>query len=279
MFSLLTFFSLVLGAIFGSFLLVVSLRHNTGKSLQGRSACFSCNTNLRWYELIPLVSYLIQGGRCRTCGSHIATETLWVELSTAITFMMLSLRGLFSLAYDSFALDIPYLIATLFLFVAFSVLVIIFLYDLRHKIIPDSFSLVFALLALGGSFLFGFSHGIFTYVGFHLPDLVHVLGGILVPLPFYLIWKFSHGRLIGLGDPKLMVGMGFLLGTLDGLSAVIASFWIATLFIVATFIVDKLLRIQLFGPSKKGIMKREIPFGPFLIIGTLVAIITHLQLF
>jgi prepilin signal peptidase PulO-like enzyme (type II secretory pathway) len=277
MFSLLVLFSFILGAILGSFLLVVSLRHNTGKSLQGRSACFSCNATLHWYELVPVVSYLAQRGRCRSCGSRISQETLWVEFVMGLTFVAISLRGVAAGATSEVVFSNSYLIGSLFLMVLFSILAVVFLYDLRHKIIPDIFSAIFAFAGFIGSFFMTFSYGVFTYTGFQIPSLLHLLGGILVPLPFYLIWKFSNGRLIGLGDPKLMVGIGFLLGTLGGLSAVFVSFWIATLFVFSIFLIDKTLKSKLLGSSKEGIMKREVPFGPFLIVGTFISLITYLQ--
>ncbi len=277
MFSLLVLFSFILGSILGSFLLVVSLRHNTGKSLQGRSACFSCNATLRWYELVPVISYVIQRGRCRSCGSHIPQETLWVEFIMGLSFIAISLRGLTAGASSELIFSTSYFIGSLFLMVLFSILAVVFLYDLRHKIIPDVFSAAFAIVGLLGSFFMSFSYGVFVYTGFQIPSLLHLLGGLLVPLPFYLIWKFSNGRLIGLGDPKLMVGIGFLLGTLGGLSAVFVSFWIATLFIFSIFLIDKTLKSKLLGSSKESIMKREVPFGPFLIIGTFASVITYLQ--
>lgn len=277
MMILLIILSFLLGTILGSFLLVVSLRYQTGKSLQGRSYCFSCGTTLNWYELIPLVSYLAQRGRCRTCSSRIPRETFVTELSLGVVFAGIATRGLF-LGAESLVWTMPYLFGTLFLFVVFSVLALVFLYDMRHKIIPDRLSLIFAVLGLVGMFFFDTSQGVFTFVGPHLPDIWNMVGGVLVPLPFFLIWKFSRGRMMGLGDPKLMVGIGFLLGTFGGFSAVFVSFWVGTLFILSALITEKILGHKLFIRGRKGIMKQEIPFGPFLIIGLLLTIVFNIQL-
>ena len=101
----------------------------------------------------------------------------------------------------------------------------------------------------------------------------------MVPLPFVLIWIFSKGRMIGLGDPKLMVGMGFLLGTSQGFTSVFVSFWIGSLIVISALVTQKVLSKKLFGSTKGGIMKKEVPFGPFLILGTLLTLIFNIQLF
>jgi len=276
MFTLLIIFSLLLGAIMGSFLLVVSLRYNTGMSLQGRSQCFSCAKKLSWYELIPIFSYLVQQGRCRTCSSHIPAETLFAELIVAVTFGLIAVRGLL-VGQEALVWTLPYLIGTFFLFVVFSVLSVIFFYDMRHKIIPDTLSFVFALIAVAGSFFFSFDSGVFIYTGFTLPSIIHVLSGVLVPLPFILIWIFSKGTLMGLGDPKLMVGIGLLLGLSQGFTAVFVSFWVGTLFVISVLLTEKVLSKKLFTAGKKSIMKQEIPFGPFLILGMLVSIVFNIN--
>jgi leader peptidase (prepilin peptidase)/N-methyltransferase len=270
--------SVVLGAIFGSFLLVVALRYNTGKSLQGRSHCFSCRKILTPSELIPIVSYLAQRGRCTKCCSRIPLETLGSELLTAATFGLIAARGLL-VGTPEVIMTIPYLISSLILFALFSVLIVIFFYDIHHKIIPDHLSLTFGILALVSSFFLSLQQGVFIYQGFQVPDLWHLLGGVIVPLPFVLIWIFSKGRLIGLGDPKLMVGMGFLFGTAQGISSVFVSFWLGSLVIFSFIVVQKVLRRELFATSKGGIMKQEIPFGPFLILGTLATVVFNINLF
>lgn len=276
MYTLLTLFSLALGAIMGSFLLVVALRYNTGLSLQGRSRCFSCSKKLSWYELVPILSYLVQRGRCRKCSSYIPAETLVAELLTAVVFVLISLRGVL-VGQEMVVWTLPYLIGSFFLFAIFSLLIVIFFYDMHHKIIPDGLSLSFGILALASTFFFAMDSGVFMYTGFIIPSVYHILAGILVPLPFVLIWVFSKGRMMGLGDPKLMVGMGLLLGITQGFTAVFVSFWVGTLFVIALVTTEKVLSKKLFGPSKKSIMKQELPFGPFLILGTLITIVFNVN--
>ena len=266
-------FGFGLGSIFGSFLNVVALRWNTGKSLNGRSECFSCGHMLGWKDLFPIFSFVFQGGRCRYCSSHISWDHLYSESLTAILFAVIVLRGVIDPALFSTG---NYWIATLFLLVITAVLVVVFLYDIRHKIIPDELSLVFAVLAFVGMFFFGFGDaGVFIAHAFTVPSWEHVVGGLLVPLPFAVLWLVSKGRWIGLGDPKLMVGMGFLFGSIQGLSAVFLSFWIATLYIMTLVIVRFLGSRKLFAYSKHTIMGTEVPFGPFLILSCVIVLVTN----
>ncbi len=277
MLTFISFFSLILGAIVGSFILVVSLRYNTGKSLKGRSQCFSCGKKLSWHELVPLLSYISQQGKCKGCSSRIPKETFLVEASMGLVFLVISLRSFFAGYAIPFTSE--YLLGTLLLMILFSILSIIFIYDLKHKIIPDSLSFLFGILSFFSMFYFGFNNGIYIFTGFSYPILIDVLAGVLVPLPFFLIWLLSKGNMMGLGDPKLMVGIGFLLGLAKGFTAVLVSFWLGTLIIISFLVIEKIVKIKLLGKAKEGIMKQEIPFGPFLVAGTLFTILSNISLF
>ncbi len=266
----------ILGFIFGSFLNVVSLRFNTGKSINGRSMCFSCAKTLSWYELIPVLSWIIQGGRCRSCSSRIPFELLASELITGLFFGLIAARGFFS---NFFILDNSYIMSTAYLLIIASLFIVILFYDLRHKIIPDELSLTFGIIGFLGMFFFAFDGQLYTFVGTHIPSLWYILAGIIVPLPFVLIWVFSKGRLIGLGDPKLMVGMGFLLGLARGFTAVFVAFWIGALFAFALYIINVIFKKRLVLSGKKSIMETEIPFAPFLILGTILTLVFGINLF
>ncbi len=269
-------FSAILGAIIGSFLHVVSLRFHTGKSLGGRSHCLSCGARLRWYELIPLVSWIIQRGRCRHCNAKIPFDVFFAELFSALLFAVIFARSFIS--SHKILLSGDYLFATLYLFVVVSIFLIILFYDVRHKIIPDEFNVVLAILTFVGMFFFRFVDGVFTFVGFHIPSLSHILAGILIPLPFALIWYFSKGKLIGLGDPKLMVSLGFLLGVRYGWSAIFLAFWIGT-FTSFILIGYGVIKKHLSHFSKDAILKREVPFAPYLIIATIITVASAVSIF
>ena len=134
-----TFIFFFFGLIIGSFLNVVIYRFNTGRTLGGRSACMSCMRKLSWYELIPLGSYLVQAGKCRGCKTKISFQYPLVELITGLIFAILFLKFqyLFWTDIGSFSFTIAFYAAI------FSVLMIISVYDLKHKIIPDVLSFVF----------------------------------------------------------------------------------------------------------------------------------------
>lgn len=270
-------FSAGLGLIVGSFLNVVVLRFNTGKSLNGRSMCFSCGHQLSAHDLVPVFSWLSQKGRCRYCSSKVSPRYIIGEISSMLIFGFFALRSYFSSGIWDFSFE--YILTTIGLFVLASILFIIFFYDLDHKIIPDELSFAFGFLGLISLFFFDFSLGYFSYSGFHIPSLIDFLSGLIVPLPFVLVWVFSKGRLIGLGDPKLMVGMGFFLGLSKGFSSVFISFWLGALFALLGFLYNKIRKKTLVSSSKQGIMKQEIPFAPFLILGFVLVFVFGMDIF
>lgn len=215
----------ILGLIVGSFLNVVILRINTGKGLGGRSMCLSCNKTLAWYELIPVVSFIAQRGVCRNCQSRISYQYPLVELITGI-------------AFASVAFHYPLGMNLILWLIMISLSVVIGVYDYYHHMIPVK---PLGLLAITGLLLGG-----------------HLIGAIVVALPFVVLWFISLGKWIGFGDVEIMAIMGLTLGIADGFSAVILAFWIACL-----------VMIPVIGIMKRRKKKRnpQIPFGPFLLIG------------
>ncbi len=216
MFSVYTFmagFLFVFGLIIGSFLNVLILRYNTGKGFGGRSMCFSCGRTLTTRDLFPVLSYLWHGGRCRTCKSRISTQYIIVEVLTGILFVFAYYHNLHLLSSSAsvFALKLAIDCSLMSLFVSMVV------YDMRHKIIPDPAVVLTALLALLGHIILG-----------TLTWSV-VLSGFILATPFYLIWLFSKGTMMGLGDAKLAITIGWLLGISAGFTAVIFGFWLGAL--------------------------------------------------
>ena len=237
-----------LGLLIGSFLNVVILRMNTGRSVVvGRSKCARCSRELAWYELIPVLSFLGLRGKCRTCKQPISFQYALVELVTAIVFVIIYTKIVIVGGFTAAAI-------TLFLFalIIASLLIVITVYDLRHKIIPDNMVYPFILLAL----LAIVWQSVLVPEFRILPALVE---GAVVALPFFLLWHFSKGRLMGFGDVKLMLGIGWLMGLTAGFTVLVLSFWIGG--IIGLFL---LALTRHYG------MKSQIPFGPFLILGLFI---------
>ncbi len=259
MISIITTFFFVFGLIIGSFLNVVILRYNTQRNLGGRSSCMNCQKELLWHELIPVVSYLTLKGRCAHCQSKISIQYPLVELVTGLIF-----AGLFLKFRDIFYVN-TYVFSFTMAFYAtmFSLLIIIAVYDLRHKIIPNTLALFFGALAFLGMFLFS-SSGFYP----HIPSALEFLSGIFIALPFALIWLISRGTWMGLGDAKLALGLGWLLGLSRVLSGVVVAFWSGAI-----------VGLLLIAFSKKHGMKSEIPFAPFLVFGAIIAFLFELHLF
>lgn len=255
-------FIFLLGAIIGSFLNVVIYRFNTGKTIvKGRSICMTCNRTLRWYELIPIVSFLMQSGKCRRCKEVISYQYPIVELLTGLVFALVAYHFLPAL----FVSLLSYLFLVAVFVFLFSLLIVISIYDFRHKIIPDQLVYIFAFV----SFLSIFVNHLTLGSLFIWPSLSYIIAGPLLALPFALLWLLSKGKWMGLGDAKLMLGLGWILGIPLGVASIVLAFWIGT--IVSLFVI--LL-------TKKRIsMKTEIPFAPFLILSAFIVFLFSIDIF
>ncbi|MBI4136239.1 MAG: prepilin peptidase [Candidatus Vogelbacteria bacterium] len=221
----------IFGLIVGSFLNVVIYRYQTGYTVLGRSECLICGKKLKWFELVPVLSFIIQGGRCRVCQAKISWQYPVVELLTAALFL-----GAFWRAGFAFT---PWLIVD---WVILSLLIVITVYDWRHKIIPDHFVYGLIVVALLRSVWLGWAGNA-------------ALVGLALGVFFWLLWFASRGRWLGLGDAKLALGLGLFLGWPTALSAVTLAFWSGALVGLALV------------ASRGYNMKSEVPFAPFLALG------------
>lgn len=264
MILLLTAIFFILGLIIGSFLNVVIYRINTKKSLGGRSACMSCKHQLSWYELIPLFSFLALKGRCLKCKTKISIQYPLVEFTTGLIFLSIFLK------FTSLGMQDISLFSIIFAYYAtlFSLLLVIAVYDLKHKIIPDSLSFIFGVLAFAGLFFFR-DYNFYL----HLPSILEISSGIFTAFPFAFFWVISSGRWMGLGDAKLALGIGWLLGLASGLSALVVAFWSGAIIGIILIILSKNSKMKKMG------MKSEIPFAPFLVLGTFAVFLYGLNLF
>lgn len=255
-------FVFLLGIIVGSFLNVVIFRLGSGRTVGGRSGCMSCGKELKWYMLIPIFSWLLQGGRCAYCRAKLSAQYPLVEAFSGILFLV-------AMKHTGFSFFEPSLIPTFrfaFDVFGFCSLLALSVYDFRHKIIPDELSVAFAVAGFGAV-------AIRTYMAMHgvvnmWPDLMpftpsapHWLdfaAPLFLATPLWAIWQFSQGRAMGLGDAKLVFGAGWFLGFMGGISALVFAFWIAS--------VPSIIMLVL----RKGTLKTEIPFGPFIVLGIIL---------
>lgn len=230
-----------LGAVVASFTGVVAERYHTGQSfLSGRSRCDTCNRTLDSRDLVPIFSWLLTGGRCRTCR---------VPLPVRYALTEALLGFLFALSYSVLGAT-PEL---LLMFVALTVLLFIVLYDLRHTIVPPQASSLLLVVAT----LFAFS----AYGG-NVLALTFMVSGI-IGLFFVALHVFSSGRAMGLGDAPVALALSLIAGSL-AISGLVFSFWIGA--VIGIFV----LVTRRGGPT----MGIEVPFVPFLAAGYLLAFFT-----
>lgn len=243
----------IFGAIIGSFLNVVIFRLNTGMSfVSGSSRCFSCNKKLQWYELVPICSFLVQKGRCSSCASKISRQYIFVEFFSGILFVIAAITtsfNLFDLSESQIGIFLLYV-------TVISLCVVLFVYDLKHKILPSS--VLYTLLAIA------FTYSLFLYT-MNARSLTDLFAGFIIALPTFVLWLVSRGRWIGFADSVLFVAAGSLLGFVLGVQVFLFAFWVGALIAI---ILTKML------PKHFG-MKSEIPFGPFIIAAMLFFLFTQ----
>lgn len=229
----------VFGLAVGSFANVLIDRLPRGETIWGRSHCEYCSRKLAWYELIPLVSWIIQMGRCRTCHAPVSVQYPIIELTTAVGFVTLSIftgqQGLL-------------LISALILFSAF---LVIFVADLKYQIIPDSMLIA---LIIGVAFMW------VTPLRAGISPLSYLTVALIACVFFYIIWRLSGGKAMGFGDVKL----SFVLGLLLGFPLTIVALYIA--FLTGAIVGVILVLVH------AARLKSKIAFGPFLIFGMAIAL-------
>ena len=222
-----------------------SLRSTDYSLLKGRSVCPKCGHQLAVKDLVPVISWLWLRGKCRYCGQPISIQYPIVELTTA---------GLFAWSY--LALDpanMRQYVDFGFWLAILTGLVVLAVYDWLHKELPNK--VMWILIGLT------FAQLLVLAVWTQSPQMLglNLMAGLLVGLFFYALFAFSKGRWMGGGDVKLAFLMGLLLGGRNVLVALFVGFNSAALFSVFSMAAKKLSR------------KDTIPFGPFLIAGTIIA--------
>lgn len=227
----------IFGSIMGSFYHVIANRLSKGLSIvKPPSHCEKCNHQLKWYELIPILSYLIQGGKCRECKTKLPPSYLFMEVCTGI---------LFAVCYHVFDFNLELITALIFV----SSLIIIIISDIEYMIILDEV-LIFAITAIIIVDLIDI--GIYE-------TTIKILSGIGAFVTMLVIKKLGDlmfkQESLGGGDIKLM----FLIGLVIGYSMSVCNIFFATFiaFPIALFLLV----------SKKD---NIIPFGPFLSMSAII---------
>ena len=237
----------ILGSLWGSFSNVCIYRlPNNGNVAKGRSFCPHCKNKIRWFDNIPFFSYLFLKGKCRQCSKPISFQYFIVELLTAINFCLI---------YYIYGLSIT----TLLLIILSIFFIIIFFIDLKHFIIPNE--LTFPLMFIGFVKSFFPNLDIEIFPNFINSLVGGVLGYIVIWSIIFLYKKIKNKEGMGLGDAKLLSAIGFWFGWVSVPVIIFFSSLIALIYVSPTLI------------NKSKNLSSQIPFGPYLIVGTIVYII------
>ena len=233
------FILFIIGLSFGSFASVIIHRLHTkeGGWVTGRSKCPQCKHVLGARDLIPLFSYLINRCKCHYCKKKISSFYPLLELSMGGGFLLTT----WLIGFENPLLLIYYLVIT-FVFVTIS------FYDILFQEIPDEISLPTIALA-----------GLVGFFG-HLHSWDSLLIGLMVPVLFFgILFVASNGRWLGGGDVRIGAIMGFVLGWPNILIGLFLAYLLGSIVSVVGLLTKKLSR------------KSAIPFGPFLFLGTYIA--------
>lgn len=220
------------------------------------SRCLHCQHRLAWYDLLPLVSWASTAGRCRYCKARIGVYEPLIEISTATTFVL-------SYILWPFSLDGATGVALLGLWlVAIVLLVILFAYDFKWLLLPDS--IVYSLIGVGVAMstirILNAEDGIAMLM--NTSGAIVVLSGL-----YFLLYHISRRQWVGFGDVKLGLGLAILLA--DWRLALLTLFLanlIGSIAVMPAMLLGKLSR------------KTHVPFGPLLIIGGIISFLVGEQI-
>lgn len=269
----------VLGLIFGSFLNALEYRIGTEKSLSGRSICPKCKKQIKWYDNIPVLSYISLLGKCRSCKKHISLQYPVVELITGSAFLVALYKsppgivvnqwfnGIFNLKFEvynevlifNFQFPVTEFLAFIILNTIFFILILVALYDAKTKYVLTYYIYAAATLALIYNLLQ--FNGTWSLTNIYYFILPYILSAVIPALAFWGISKATKEKAMGSGDADIAIAIGLLLGW----PLIAVSYYFA-------FIVGALWGISLL-ISKKAKLKSELPLGPFLISGVFFAFI------
>lgn len=229
------------------------------KTKDDRSQCLTCGHALSWYDLIPLGSWLSTGGKCRYCKKPIGKFEPLIEIGTAVLFAVFTYMWVAGVGISLVSLAILALWLA-----ALTMLVILFVYDLKWFLLPDKivFPLVIVAIVIDIALLNVVGTIDLTPALISLAASVSILSGL-----YLVLWLVSKGQWVGFGDVKLGVALGLLIA--DWRLALLTLFLanlIGTLVVLPGLLTKKLSR------------KTQVPFGPFLIVGFLISLLFGTQI-
>ncbi len=240
---MISFVLFVIGLFVGSFLGVLVDRLPKDESvLKGRSYCEKCKKKLGAFDLIPLLSFIFLSGRCRYCKAPLSFYYPVIELTTGILFVLCYIFQFFPQSGIS-------LRETIFSLFIVSSLIVVFFTDLKYGIIPDK--IIYPAIVISLLFI------ILNTKYLILNTSLSALGAFLF---FLLLFLITRGRGMGFGDVKLV----FLMGLFLGFPKIIIALYLA-------FLTGALVSIILVIWGKKKLKGGTVPFGPFLVLGTLIS--------
>ena len=236
-------FVIILGGLWGSFANVCIYRLPLDKGVvSGRSYCPKCKKQITWKDNIPIISYFLLNGKCRKCKKPISSQYALVEFLNILFFVII---------YFLYGITLT----TLLLMILSLSFIITFFIDLKHFIIPNE--ITFSMMALG--FLKSFDPNLNSLFPNYINSLI---GGLLgYGIIWSIIYFYKQVRKkegMGLGDAKLFAVIGFWFG------------WLAIPFIIFLSSVIALLSVVPSLLKNSRTMSSQIPFGPYIIIGTLI---------
>jgi len=227
----------ILGLVIGSFLNVVIYRLPLKKSIIFPSShCPNCETELKYYDLIPVLSYILTKGRCRYCGEEISLQYPIVELLTGFLFLLTFLKYGLTSEFIILILLISSLIAVSFI-------------DIKYQIIPNEITFLFIPLGLILSL-------IFNHITF-----VNSLLGLIIPAGLLLLIAFIYKKGMGIGDVKLIGMIGVFIGWKYALISIFIGALFGSIYGIFMMVTNRMTR------------KTRIPFGPFISLGAVIMIL------
>lgn len=260
------FFLFVFGLVVGSFLNVLISRLGTREPIvRGRSHCDHCAKALRWFELVPIASFVWQKGRCRSCRGAISPRFIVVEVITGLLFVSAGLGAWSGYLVLPAAAETIYggfdagFIGSLAVFVYFAFLasgaVAISFYDLERRVIPKVLVWPLAAAGLLVQLIFAADSG---DSGFLISTLLLSSAAFAF---FWLIWFLSGGVAMGRGDADVALAIGLYLGPRLALTSFVLSFWLGAA-----------VGLIMVGFGKLG-WRSQIAFAPFLFAGAMLALV------